>query len=154
MHEVRFSVRSREHNRTFDNRHDVASQLSDIHVSRRMMCLDRRLQMRLEFQRHLVEALRQPLAKGGVRIAQCRAEVADDTATLPLAAPGDHLTNGVQTPKDVLERIVTRVAAQTLFDPVQLLATLLHVSVDHREPELFLAFGSDGRTRRWSPRQP
>src|SRR6516164_7845247 len=95
-HHLSIPVCARHHDRTLHDGHDVASQFPGVHVPCRTRLLHGGVEVWLELPSHLVEALREPLPKPVVRIAERRAEVADDATALPLLSLADQFLNGIE----------------------------------------------------------
>src|SRR5262245_6295204 len=77
------------HDRSLDQRDDVAGQVAGIWPPRRAQRPYRCLQVGLELLRHLVETLGQTFAKTVVAIAEGRTQVADDAAPLAVLPATD-----------------------------------------------------------------
>ena len=80
-----------------------------------------------------VETLSQPFAKRGMSITECSTEIPDQAASPSVASPNDHLTHGIQTPKNPIKRIVAVIRGQIFFDSVQRPTSFFHVVIDKTE---------------------
>ena len=148
-HHLPIPVRARQHDRTLDDGHDVAGQFPGVHVPCRTQLLEGGVEVWLELPSHLVEALREPPPKPVVRIAERRAEVADDATALPLLSLADHFLNGIEPQEHPPQWVVLTRRGHPPLDLVQGLTALLHMAVEDREAEiLFAAKVMEERARR------
>src|SRR6266852_3681611 len=137
-HHLPVSLGAAEHNRAFNDCDDEARQPPGVYGPPGGLFLGGGVQVRLELQSHLVEALRQPPPEGVVRVAKGCAQVADDATALPPPSLPDHLPNRIEPQEQPPQGVIFAGRRQVLLDPLQVLAAILHVAVQYGEAEFLL----------------
>lgn len=138
--QTHISVRSSEHDRPLDDRHNVPSGVGRFFIRRKPVDDDCFVESPLEVACHFRETLTQPLSESRVGVAQGGTKSSDQASTFSVATSSYHFTDGVEATKDGFERLVRRALGKLVLNPIQRSNSIFHVVVDDCEAKIVFRF--------------